>query len=271
MNKRLFCIILSIFMIMGMAVASLAADLPDAPREVYVLDDAGVLSYSTESYVIERGNALFAVSGAQIVIVTVKEAGYSDMEVFAYDLFNKWGIGSKELNNGVLLAMEPSSGRIWCTVGAGLERELSSGILTRILETKVYPDYDAGNCDSAVLAFFDDIYSRLESYYGVDADSWDGRTYKYSSGGSAAAAEAASGVLKIIGYIIIFIVIYRIISSMKRGGGGGFFPLIFFGGPRYSGGYHHSPRYHGGGFSGGGSRGGGFGGGGSRGGGAGRR
>ncbi len=85
------------------------------------------------------------------------DAGYSDMEVFAYDLFNDWGIGSSELNNGVLLAMEPSSGRIWCTVGAGLEMQLSSGILNEILESKVYPYYDAGNCDTASVSFFDEI------------------------------------------------------------------------------------------------------------------
>ncbi len=289
MKKKLFGLIFSALLIISLTISPLAAKLPEAPRDVYVLDGAGVLDASTEQYLINRGNALFAVCGAQIVTVTVTDAGYSDMEIFAYDLFNKWGIGSKELNNGILLAMEPSSGRIWCTVGAGLERQLTAGILTDILENKVYPYYDSGDVDTASKSFFDDMYSRMEELYGVDADNWDGKTYKYSSGGQASDGSDdsfAEGILGFIAFVIIFILLYRVISSFNRGGGGGYGgggyrryyrpPMFIFtgGGHRYRGhgGYHHGG--FGGGFGSGGSRGGfggGFGGGGSRGGGAGRR
>ncbi|MBQ7836423.1 MAG: TPM domain-containing protein [Clostridia bacterium] len=300
MKKKIIALTAVVFTLLSLVFTSFAASLPEAPKDVYVLDNAKVLAPSTEQYVIEKGNALFAVSGAQIVIVTVNDSGYSDMEVFAYDLFNKWGIGSKELNNGVLLAMEPSSGRIWCTVGAGLERELSSGVLTAILENRVYPWYDSGDCDTATRNFFDEIYSRLEDLYGVDADSWDGQTYKYSQGGSTntvvnTVSRGLVSLIKIIGIILIFIVIYSILRSMKNGGngggggyGGGGFRMPFFiftGGPRFHHHHHHHGPYGGyrpprggfGGFGGGhsggfgGGRGGGFGGGGSRGGGAGRR
>lgn len=301
MKNKIIAIAAAISVLTSLVITSFAASLPEAPRDVYVLDGAGVLSSETERYLIEKGNALFAVSGAQIVTVTVTDSGYSDMEVFAYDLFNKWGIGSSELNNGVLLAMEPSSGRIWCTVGAGLERELSSGVLTTILESRVYPWYDNGDNDLAARNFFDEIYTRLESYYGVDADSWDGQTYKYSGGGRSGAMlntvnNGLSRLIKIVGIILIFIVIYSILKSLKGGGGRGgggygggglrmpFF--IFTGGPRFH--HHHHRPYggyrppsggfggfgggHSGGFGGGrGGFGGGFGGGGSRGGGAGRR
>ena len=292
------------FTLFSLVFTSFAVSLPKAPADVYVLDNANVLSQSTEQYLIEKGNALFAVSGAQIVTVTVTDSGYSDMEQFAYDVFNEWGIGSSELNNGVLLAMEPSSGRIWCTVGAGLERELSSGILTEILENRVYPWYDSGDCDLAARNFFDEIYTRLENYYGVDADSWDGQTYKYSQGGSThtvvnTVSRGLFSLIKIVGIILIFIVVYSILKSMKGGGngsgggyGGGGFRMPFFiftGGPRFHHHHHHRPYGgyrpprggfgggHSGGFGGGrgggfgGGRGGGFGGGGSRGGGAGRR
>lgn len=291
-----------------MAVPAFAASLPEAPAAVYVLDEAGVISASTEQYIIERGNALFAVCGAQIVVVAMENTGYSDMEVFAYDLFNYWGIGSAELNNGVLLAMEPSSGRIWCTVGAGLENQLSASILNNMLETVVYPYYDAGDCDTAARQFFDEMYGRMESYYGVDADSWNGTTYKYTqaepgnSGATSvvgAAGTVLSGIVMIIGLIIAFVVIYSILSAFRGGGGGyggngggGFFPFfIFTGGMRHRGprpprghfgngfgrpnGGSHGPRGgsfggFGGGHSGGfgGGHGGGFGGGGFGGGGS---
>ncbi len=285
MIKKFLCFVLGVFMLLSLGIACFAGNLPDAPREVYVLDGAGVLRSSTEQYIIEQGEALFAMTGAQIVIVTVENSGYSDMEVFAYDLFNEWGIGSKELNNGVLLAMEPSTLRIWCTVGAGLERQFSSGIINSILEEKVYPYYDAGDCDAAAAYFYNDVYSRLEDIYNVDTSTWDGRTYKYAAGGMAQSFESdnsefVESFFNIVVFIILFIVFYSIISAAKRGGHGGFFPFIFFGGPRYYGGYRHHHHHHhhhhnnrggfGGGGFGGGGFGGGFGGGGSRGGGGGR-
>lgn len=278
MIKKILCFVLGVFLMFSLGLVSFAGNLPDAPDEVYVLDGAGVLRNSTEQYIIDQGDALFAMTGAQIVIVTVSDSGYSDMEVFAYDLFNDWGIGSSELNNGVLLAMEPSTLRIWCTVGAGLERQLSSGVINSILEEKVYPYYDAGDCDSAVAYFYNDVYSRLEILYNVDTSTWDGRTYKYAAGGTAetSVSDSSDSLFSFFAFVIIFIVFYSIISAAKRGGHSGFFPFIFFGGPRYYGGYrHHHHHYHHnnhGGFGGGGFRGGGggFGGGGSRGGGGGR-
>ena len=289
MNKKILCMVFSIVMVLSLAFAVCAGNLPDAPREVYVLDEAGVLENSTEQYVIDQGDALFAMTGAQIVIVTVEDSGYSDMEVVAYDIFNEWGIGSSELNNGVLLAMEPSTLRIWCTVGAGLERQLPSGTIDYILEEKVYPYYDTGDCDTATLNFYNEVYGRLEAYYGVDTRDWDGRTYKYAAGGMAESdnSDFVEGFFGIVAFIVLFIVFYSIISAAKRGGHGGIFPMIFFGGPRYYSGFrhyyrphHHSPPRNnnnyggfGGGFGGSsGFRGGGggFGGGGSRGGGGGR-
>lgn len=274
----------SIIMMLSLAFAVSAGDLPEPPEAVYVLDDAGVLKNSTEQYLIKQGNALFAMTGAQIVIVTVEDSGYSDMEVFAYDLFNEWGIGSSELNNGVLLAMEPSTLRIWCTVGAGLERQLSAGVINSILEEKVYPHYDKGDSDTAAVYFFNDIHQRLEDIYGVDTNKWDGKTYKYAAGGvpgdnSYEAEEYGdSSGLEIIGFIIIFILIYTGITILKSGGHGGFINYLFFASPRFH--HHHHHHHHsshggfgGGGFGGGGGfrgGGGGFGGGGSRGGGGGR-
>jgi len=285
MKKKILCLAFCIFMMTGLALSAFAAALPQAPDSVYVLDEAGVLKNSTEQYIIDQGNALFAMTGAQIVIVTVTDSGYSDMEVFAYDLFNEWGIGSSELNNGVLLAMEPSTLRIWCTVGAGLERQLSSGVINSILEEKVYPYYDIGECDAAVSYFYDDVYGRLEDLYGVDTKTWDQSTYKYAAGGAAGttASEGGGALFSIFAFIIIFIVFYSVISSLKRRTFMGRFPFMFFG-PRYFGGFHHHHHHHhtpprnnnhhggfGGGFGGGGGfSGGGFGGGGSRGGGGGR-
>ena len=68
----------------------------------YVNDAAGVLSPETVRHIVETNDILYAASGAQIVVVTVDTVGGMTMENYAATLFNAWGIGSAEKNNGTL-------------------------------------------------------------------------------------------------------------------------------------------------------------------------
>ena len=94
----IFALIFSI----AMAPGALAA-IPDRPENKYVLDSAGVLSNSTERRMISENQELFEDCGAEIVIVAVDFLGGESIEDYAYRLFNSWGIGSAERNNGLLL------------------------------------------------------------------------------------------------------------------------------------------------------------------------
>lgn len=273
-TKKLIAVFLTSLIALTLTTGAFAATLPEAPSTIYVLDEANVLSSSTENEIVKRGNALFGMTGAQIVIVTSKDTGYSDMETFSYDLFNQWGIGAVDLNNGVLLTMEPSSGRIWAMVGAGLEMEFPADVLNTILEDMVYGPYDNGDCDTAVMNFYNEIYGRLEDRYNVDTDDWDGVTYNYVQGGETSSGTVEA-VIALIVFIVVFLIIYKAITTAKRHGNS--LPFFIFGNPTpryyYRRPTHHYTSHNSGGFSyrGGGGFGGGFGGGGSRGGGAGRR
>ena len=75
----------------------------EAPETVYVGDYAGVLTDATEQYIIAENQKLAEATGAQIVIVTVDFLDGMEIEDYAYTVFNTWGIGDKERNNGLLL------------------------------------------------------------------------------------------------------------------------------------------------------------------------
>lgn len=244
--------------------------MPEKPASVYVSDMAGVIEAATESHVRENGDALFALSGAQIVILTVRDSSLYDLEDYAYEVFNAWGIGSEERNNGVLFVMNVATEDYWCTTGYGIDDFLTSFFLDSLLQAEVEPSFAAGNYDGAARGFFDAMFEELESYYGVDTASWDGRTYRYPAGGQV---EEKAGILDVILTILPFVIFLAIfILAHFRGRRHGISPIFFFGGPRF---HHHHHHHHGhsgfGGGFGGGGFGGGFGGGGSRGGGAGRR
>ncbi len=75
------------------------------PREVsggWVTDSAEILTESTEAQLNQMIDQLEATKGAEIAVVTVPETSpAASPKEFTTELFNYWGIGKKELDNGV--------------------------------------------------------------------------------------------------------------------------------------------------------------------------
>lgn len=170
---------------------------------------------------------------------------YSD---YAERLAEKWAIGQKGKDNGVLIFIAKSDRKIWIATGYGLEGAIPDVIAKQIIDQIITPEFKNGNF-----------------YKGLDL-------------GTSALMKAASGEFKAepgnkkkklpAGIIIAVIVValFVLFSGRNRGGGGTY--------TTYSGrGYRRGGFYGGGfgGFSSGGGGGsfGGFGGGGFGGGGAG--
>ncbi|MGM9974244.1 MAG: TPM domain-containing protein [Clostridiaceae bacterium] len=284
-----------------------AIDVVEPMEDFYVADYAGVINSDTENAIIKANDALYAKTGAQIVVVTIDFLSGRDIEDYSKTLFNKWEIGSSEKNNGVLLLLVPGDGKFWTVQGKGLENKLDSGRLNTILDNNLVEDFDNGNYDAAVQKTFNALFAELEDIYGdVNISPGAGNNYDYDNyedyrspwgvgifGGLIGTVfSLIGGLVRTMGGLFILVVIIIILSSGGggRGGrwrrrrrgpfggpfGGGFGGFGGFGGP-FGGGGRRPGGFGGGGF-GGGRSGGGFGGGGrsgggggSRGGGAGRR
>ena len=116
-------------------------------------DHADILSDETEQYVNDVSIKLSDACGAQIGVYTLDELlGSTTMEGFAYDVFNAWGLGSDDLDNGVLLLLAPNEadgGDYYIMRGDGLESQLSFSTLGSLLDEYMEPywvngDYDTG-------------------------------------------------------------------------------------------------------------------------------
>lgn len=282
--------LLAILLLLACPLPVYADALPEPSTQFYVLDEAGVLGSAAEAKIVSENQALFALTGAEIAVVCVDTTGSMDIADYAYGLFNKWGIGSSQRNNGVLILLSIDEDDYWVLQGEGLEDTLTSGMLKLWNNDYLEPHFAAKRYEDGVLALFDAIVAHFETLYSIDIESWDGAPGEFTprdaavddsgdSGGSSAASVFIT--LLVIALVILFVII--ILNNHGGGSGGGrryygptvHIPLVIRP-PRggfYPGGLR-PPRggSFGGGFS-GGSRGGFSGGGGgrSRGGGAGRR
>lgn len=211
------------------SVPAFASGIPDAP-ESYVLDEADVISDSTERYINEKNNALAEACGAQIVFVAVDFTGSYSTHDYAYELFNKWGIGDKRENNGMLYVLAVGAEDYYALPGSGILDVLSGSALDDLLVDYMEPDFADGDYDAAVRKTFDRTLGILERKYSV---SYKNETKPIPEAGYSGYEEARgqrsgfmSGLFRLLGKVITFVVIMLVLRmiikmfSGPRGGGG---------------------------------------------------
>ena len=94
---------------------------PNPTDRFFINDFANVLSSETEQKVYSTCVAINENTTAQLVVVTVKSLESVDIETYSNELFNKWKIGDKSKDNGVLLLISTSDRKVRIEVGYGVE------------------------------------------------------------------------------------------------------------------------------------------------------
>lgn len=116
----------------------------------YVNDFANLIPQSYRDEMAQIAYELERKTGAQVAVVTIETLGekYS-IEDYANRLYEKWGIGQKGKDNGVLILVAAEERRLWIEVGYGFEGILPDGLVGEIEDTYMVPhlrknDYGKG-------------------------------------------------------------------------------------------------------------------------------
>jgi uncharacterized protein len=221
----------------GAALAETVAGLP-APTG-YVSDFAGVLTPSTRESVAELCYQLDKQAHAQIAVVTIKtidpdkSGATPSIEEFATALEDKWKVGAKGTDRGVLmiLVMNPRRGRI--EVGYGLEGILNDAKVGDI-GRDMAPDARRGDYDDAVPLGVREIAQVIASDAGVTlgpATNADAQAQPYRRTQQAQPQMSKFEVLLVAGIVCVVIVVligtghigmlFWLLFNLIGGGGGG--------------------------------------------------
>ena len=151
--------------------AAAAASVQGISSTSCIADNANILSRDTETYITNISVALQEnCSGAQIGVYTTDYVGNNTMEGYAYEVFQAWGLGSADQDNGMVLLMATGDDNYWATPGEGLESAFSGNVLSDLLYDNLEAswakqDYDTG-ARKTVLA----MAERICDVYGVSLD-----------------------------------------------------------------------------------------------------
>lgn len=234
MRNRLLAVFVLLFTCFGLLRAERVQDLP-APTN-YVNDFAGVLSPETQTSL----NALCArvdrLAHAQIAVVTIKSLDGEDIDQFATALEDKWKVGRKGTDRGLLFILAPNDRKYRFEVGYGLEGILPDGRVGTIGRQMV-PYLQRNDYDGATNLAIQQVAAIIAADAGVTLNT-PARTYP----SQPQPQQLSLGQLLVLGVVLLLVIFFL----ARFGGSGllGFLIGMFLGG------------------GGGGGRGGGFGGGG---------
>jgi uncharacterized protein len=220
----------------------------------FVNDSAGVIGEPRAAQLEGFLDQLKRKTGVEFAVLTVPSCAPEDPSAFKTRVFQAWGIGGKEKDEGLLLLVSMEEHAIRFETGYGLEGTLPDGWQSRMTRELMIPRFRSGDPAEGITAGVLASAQRIAAEKGVQLE-WNGKPLRYSE----KSRRFPPGLLVMIVVIIILFVILPAI-----GGGGGF-------GGRRRGGWYGSNWGGGlgGGWGGGfGGMGGGFGGGGGGGGGS---
>ncbi len=231
-----------------------AQNIPDKPNPPRLVNDFARMLKTEEANILERKLIAFNDStSTQIAIVIVPSLSGYDKSDYAQRLGEKWGIGARGSNNGVLILVKPktsdSNGEVFITAGYGLEGVIPDITCAEIVDYEILPAFRNGD-------YFGGLSNATNTLMSLARGEFTAEQY-------AKPARKSKGKDIPAGVIIFIIIVIIAAISGKKGGSNktlssGGLPLWLLLSMMGSGRSSHSGSW--GGFSGGGSSGGGFGG-----------
>ena len=257
-------LLLAILPFLFVTAARAELPIPPAPTQ-WVTDGAGVLNSSDLEALNSKLRDFEQRTGVQFIIYTFPTLDDESLEDFTIRAAEKWKVGQKKYDNGLILFVFIQEKKLRVETGYGLEPTITDAFASILVHSVIPPYFSSGDYAGGLNAAANTVMAQIEK------KGAPGEPAAQSQPSSEARPLSMSDIVPLI--IILLVFIFFILPLLRRGGCGGcggcfpLFPMggggITFGGGGGLGGGGFGGGFGGGGFSGGG---GGFGGGGASGG-----
>ena len=150
--------------------AASAVDFASLQPQGYINDYSGVIDSPTRAALEQYCTRVEALTGAQIAVITINTLAGEPLEDVANDIFNKWGIGKKGKDEGILLLLVTQDRRMRLEVGYGLEPVIPDGFAGSVLRAMA-PSLKQSRYGEAVTEGLNVIGTRIAQAKGVNIDA----------------------------------------------------------------------------------------------------
>lgn len=143
-----FCAWLILLAFLG----QVAAATPQVPSPAGpVTDLAGILDADTRQRLTQILQEVRERTTAEIAILTVPSTAPETIEEYSVAVFDRWKIGKRAQDNGLLFLVAVQDRRLRITTGYGLEGILPDGKIGEIRDREIIPRFRAGRYAEGIL------------------------------------------------------------------------------------------------------------------------
>lgn len=146
---------------------SMGDDFPARPATI-VTDYTNTLSAGEQQSLEQKLVAFNDSTSTQVAVVMMASVGNYDISEYAVQLYNRWGIGQREKNNGVLILVAKEDRKVFIATGYGIEGVLPDALCKRIVNNDILPNFKEGNYYEGLDAAVNSIMSIVKGEFTAD-------------------------------------------------------------------------------------------------------
>ncbi|WP_284163315.1 TPM domain-containing protein [Frigidibacter sp. SD6-1] len=156
-------VVLALLAALCLTGPAVAATYPE-PSDIYLTDLARLLPETDAAALRDKLRALKAETGVEVTVVTLpSQADYDPgvaVERFAQDLFNRWGVGRPDLNDGIMLLILSEDRTVRVQLGTGYDQGFDV-TAQDIVSRWIVPEMRAGRAAAAISAGVEELIRRV--------------------------------------------------------------------------------------------------------------
>ena len=153
--KKLFLFLALAAMSLAQAATYTPASVPNPKKQGqdnYVANPDGIISEEYENALNGLSQSLYEKTLVELATVALESIGDMDAFDFSYELFQRWGIGGKDRNTGVLILFVLDSHDLQIRTGTGIEGVLTDAQCAQIFRNQMVPWFKEGGYENGLMA-----------------------------------------------------------------------------------------------------------------------
>lgn len=204
----------------------------------FVSDNAKIIDLVDYVKIEDIISQLQLETTAEIAVVTVNSLQGKSVEDTAVEIGRKYGVGAKDVNNGVVILVAPNERKMRIELGMGLEDKITNKQAEKIVKSDMIPYFSKGKYSEGIFRGVKSTARLVAQCYGKNLF----KTSDTTSKGIHLDKKTIKGLALIfflwlfkgkgILHILLILILFRLIINRRRfgannkggkfGGGGGF-------------------------------------------------
>lgn len=167
----------SVLILLGILLPTTVFAFEVPPNDGFITDTVPILDEQQDMSLEQMLDAYQKETSNEIAVLIVRSLEGEEIADMAVEVGRKWGIGTEENDNGILMLIAYEDRRMFIATGYGLEGAVPDNVAAGIVETDIAPLFREGDYSGGIRAGIEALQKHIGGEYTADryaAGSGDG-------------------------------------------------------------------------------------------------